>query len=97
MQKSKLLLVTEKLRQSKQVKRNPSRDLVIQAAGVKANTEWLKGIVDLDERGWIQTNEYCKRIFQMYAVGDATLAYSIPARKMPIALKRLLHVEKHVM
>ncbi|WP_019724672.1 NAD(P)/FAD-dependent oxidoreductase, partial [Enterococcus mundtii] len=28
-------------------------DLIIQAAGVKPNTEWLKGIVDLDERGWI--------------------------------------------
>src|SRR5699024_1060889 len=33
-------------------------DLVIQAAGVKANTEWLKGVVDLDERGWIITDEY---------------------------------------
>ncbi|WP_165005459.1 FAD-dependent oxidoreductase [Enterococcus sp. ZJ1668] len=63
-------------------------DLVIQAAGVKANTEWLKGTVDLDDRGWIQTNEYLQtNLPDVYAVGDATLAYSIPARKkMPIAL-----------
>ena len=63
-------------------------DLVIQAAGVKANTEWLKGSVDLDERGWIRTNEYLQtNLPDVYAVGDATLTYSIPARaKMPIAL-----------
>lgn len=63
-------------------------DLVIQAAGVKANTEWLKGVVDLDERGWIITNEYLQtNLPDVYAVGDATLSYSIPARtKMPIAL-----------
>ncbi|STP28488.1 NADH peroxidase [Enterococcus durans] len=63
-------------------------DLVIQAAGVKANTEWLKGVVDLDERGWIITDEYLQtNLSDVYAVGDATLAYSVPARtKMPIAL-----------
>ena len=63
-------------------------DLVIQAAGVKASTEWLKGVVDLDERGWIITDEYLQtNLSDVYAVGDATLAYSVPARtKMPIAL-----------
>ena len=63
-------------------------DLIIQAAGVKANTEWLEGTVDLDQRGWIVTNEYLQtNLPDVYAVGDATLAYSIPARaKMPIAL-----------
>lgn len=63
-------------------------DLVIQAAGVKANTEWLKRVVDLDERGWIITDEYLQtNLPDVYAVGDATLAYSVPARtKMPIAL-----------
>ncbi|MCJ2168931.1 FAD-dependent oxidoreductase [Enterococcus durans] len=63
-------------------------DLVIQAAGVKANTEWLKGVVDLDERGWIITDEYLQtNLPDVYAVGDATLVYSVPARtKMPIAL-----------
>ncbi|AQP53778.1 FAD-dependent oxidoreductase [Vagococcus penaei] len=63
-------------------------DLVIQAAGVKANTEWLQGVVDLDERGWIKTNEYLQtNLPDVYAIGDATLAYSIPAQShMPIAL-----------
>lgn len=65
---------------------------------MKANTEWLKGIVDLDERGWIQTNEYLQtNLPDVYAVGDATLAYSIPARKkMPIALATVARRE-HVM
>ncbi|OQO70465.1 NAD(FAD)-dependent dehydrogenase [Enterococcus villorum] len=78
-------------------------DLVIQAAGVKANTEWLKGVVDLDDRGWIVTNEYLQtNLPDVYAVGDATLAYSIPARtKMPIALatvarREARYVVKHL-
>jgi len=63
-------------------------ELVIQAAGVVANTEWLKGVVDLDEHGWIVTDEYLRtNLPDVYAVGDATLAYSIPAKtKLPIAL-----------
>jgi NADH peroxidase len=78
-------------------------DLVIQAAGVKANTEWLKGVVDLDDRGWIVTNEYLQtNLPDVYAIGDATLAYSIPARtKMPIALatvarREARYVVKHL-
>ena len=78
-------------------------DLVIQAAGVKANTEWLKGVVDLDDRGWIGTDEYLQtNLPDVYAVGDATLAYSIPARsKMPIALatvarREARYVVKHL-
>lgn len=78
-------------------------DLVIQAAGVKANTEWLKGVVDLDDRGWIVTDEYLQtNLPDVYAVGDATLAYSIPARsKMPIALatvtrREARYVVKHL-
>lgn len=63
-------------------------DLVIQAAGVKPNTDWLKDTVALDARGWIETNEYLQtNVPNIFAVGDATLAYSIPAKaKMPIAL-----------
>lgn len=63
-------------------------DLVIQAAGVKANTDYLKGTVDLDDRGWIKTDEYLQtNVPDVYAVGDATLAYSIPANNhVPIAL-----------
>lgn len=78
-------------------------DLVIQAAGVKANTEWLKGVVDLDDRGWIVTNEYLQtNLPDVYAVGDATLVYSIPAcAKMPIALatvarREARYVVKHL-
>lgn len=78
-------------------------DLVIQAAGVKANTEWLKRVVDLDDRGWIVTDEYLQtNLPDVYAVGDATLAYSIPARsKMPIALatvarREARYVVKHL-
>lgn len=78
-------------------------DLVIQAAGVNANTEWLKGVVDLDDRGWIVTDEYLQtNLPDVYAVGDAILAYSIPARsKMPIALatvarREARYVVKHL-
>jgi NADH peroxidase len=78
-------------------------DLVIQAAGVAPNTEWLKGTVDLDERGWIKTNAYLRtNLPDVYAIGDATLAYSIPAgKKMPIALatvarREARYVVKHL-
>ncbi|MGY3766289.1 FAD-dependent oxidoreductase [Vagococcus vulneris] len=78
-------------------------DLVIQAAGVQANTDWLKGTVDLDSRGWIQTNEYLQtNLPDVYAIGDATLAYSIPAQtKVPIALatvarREARYVVKHL-
>lgn len=63
-------------------------DLVIQATGVKANTNWLRGTVDLDERGWIKNDPYLRtNLSNVYALGDATLAYSVAAdKKMPIAL-----------
>lgn len=70
-------------------------DLVIQAAGVKANTDWLRGTIDLDDRGWIKTNEYLQtNIKDVYAIGDATLAYSIPANThVPIALATVVRRE----
>lgn len=63
-------------------------DLIIQAVGVKPNTDWLKGTVELDKRGWIKTDKYLRtNLPDVYAIGDAVLAYSIPAqRNMPIAL-----------
>ncbi|MGL9847823.1 NADH peroxidase [Enterococcus sp. DIV0765f] len=78
----------EKVNVIKTEKEEISVDLVIQAAGVKANTEWLKGTVKLDEHEWILTNEYLQTSLpDVYAIGDATLAYSIPARaKIPLAL-----------
>lgn len=78
-------------------------DLVIQAAGVKPNTEWLKGTVDLDERGWIKTDSYLRtNLPDVYAVGDATLVYSVAAgTKVPIALatvarREARYVVKHL-
>jgi NADH peroxidase len=78
-------------------------DLVIQAAGVVPNTEWLKGVVNLDARGWIETDAYLRtNLPDVYAVGDATLAYSVAAgKKLPIALatvarRKARYVVKHL-
>lgn len=78
-------------------------DVVIQAAGVQPNTDWLKGTVDLDNRGWIKINEYLQtNLPDVYAIGDATLAYSIPAdNHVPIALatvarREARYVVKHL-
>lgn len=63
-------------------------DLVIQAAGVQPNTEWLKGVVDLTDRGFINVDGYLRtNVPDIFAVGDAILPLSIPAGKpSPIAL-----------
>lgn len=63
-------------------------DLVIQAAGIQPATEWLKGTVSLDDRGFINTDPYLRtNLPDVYAIGDATLVYSVPAQqKVPIAL-----------
>lgn len=63
-------------------------DLVIEAVGVTPNTTWLSDVLQLDQRGYIVTNEYLQtNLPNVYAIGDATLTYSIPARKqLPIAL-----------
>lgn len=63
-------------------------DLVLVSAGVSPNTAWLKGVVDLDQRGWIKTDPYLRtNVPDVYAIGDAILPLSIPAGKpMPIAL-----------
>lgn len=69
-------------------KGNYKADLVIEGIGVKPNTEWLKDIVTLDDRGWIKTDEYLRtNLKDIFAIGDAILPYSIPANKpLPIAL-----------
>lgn len=78
-------------------------DLVIQAAGIKPNTNWLQGTINLDSRGFIETDEYLRtNVPDVYAVGDATLVYSTPAQeKMPIALatvarRQARYVVKHL-
>lgn len=62
-------------------------DLVICAAGVKPNTAWLSGTVNLTDRGFIDVNPYLQtNLPDVYAIGDAILPLSIPAGKpMPIA------------
>ena len=43
------------------VKGDVPADLVVVSAGVMPNTDWLKGVVDLDQRGWIKTDPYLDR------------------------------------
>ena len=55
---------------------------MIQAAGIKPATEWLKGTVNLDKRGFINTDPYLRtNLPDVYAIGDATLVYPIPAQQ----------------
>lgn len=63
-------------------------DLVIIAAGIKPNTEWLKGTLDLHPNGLIKTDEFMRTSApDVFAVGDATLIKFNPANTyMNIAL-----------
>lgn len=63
-------------------------DLVICATGVTPNTDWLKGTINLDQRGFIETDPYLRtNLPDVYAIGDAIKPYNIPAnQQMPIAL-----------
>ncbi|CCI84964.1 peroxidase [Lactobacillus pasteurii DSM 23907 = CRBIP 24.76] len=57
-------------------------DLVIITVGIKANTDWLKGVVELNKQGYIETDEYFRtNLEDVYALGDAIWPYSIPAGK----------------
>ncbi|MFT9009747.1 MAG: FAD-dependent oxidoreductase [Bifidobacterium sp.] len=48
-------------------------DLVIETAGIKANTAWLKDVVDIDAHGLIKIDEHqATSAEDIYAVGDAT-------------------------
>lgn len=63
-------------------------DLVIVAAGIKPNTEWLAGTVDLNKRGNIITNPYLQTSQPaIFAIGDAILPLNIAAQSNgPVAL-----------
>lgn len=64
-------------------------DLVIVATGIRPNTSWLSGVVDLDDHGMINVDDHQKTSEDdIYAVGDATLAKFAPTdgTKSPIAL-----------
>ncbi len=79
---------TDKVESVKTDKGDVPADLVVVSAGVSPNTDWLKGTVDLDQKGWIKTDPYLRtNVKDVYAIGDAILPLSIPAGKpMPIAL-----------
>lgn len=49
-------------------------DLVIVSTGVRPNTEWLKGTLELTENGFIKIDDYMQTSEKdIYAVGNATL------------------------
>lgn len=54
-------------------------DLVIQAAGIRPNTNWLKDVVALDEKGLVKIDQHLTTSQpDIYAVGDATLVPFAP-------------------
>ena len=57
-------------------------DLVIESAGIKPNTQWLKGVVDLTPRGLVKVNDYMQTsVSDIYCVGDATTVRFAPTGK----------------
>lgn len=49
-------------------------DLVIVSTGIRPNTQWLKGTLELYDNGFIKTDEYMQTSEKdIYAVGNATL------------------------
>lgn len=64
-------------------------DTVLIAAGVRPNTGWLDGILDLDDRGFVQVDDYLQTSNQdIYAAGDATKVPYAPGndkRSIPLA------------
>ncbi|QBO36688.1 FAD-dependent oxidoreductase [Periweissella cryptocerci] len=64
-------------------------DLVIVAAGVKPNTDWLRGVIKVTDRGNIATDEYLRTSNKdIYALGDAILPLNMAAQMHggPVAL-----------
>lgn len=64
-------------------------DLVVVATGIKPNTQWLDGVLDLDEYQMIVVDEHQQTSApDVYAVGDATLVQFAPTEgtRVPIAL-----------
>ncbi|MFD0898215.1 FAD-dependent oxidoreductase [Loigolactobacillus binensis] len=54
-------------------------DLVVEAAGIKPNTAWLKDTLELDQKGLIKIDEYLRTSQpDIFAVGDATLVRFAP-------------------
>lgn len=68
-------------------------DTVLMAVGVRPNTGWLDGLVDLTEKGFIKTNKYQQTSAKnVYAAGDATFVPFAPGGDdRPIALASNAH------
>lgn len=66
-------------------------DTVVIAVGVKPNTEWLKGRIDINEKGFIVTNEFLETSANdVYAGGDSTyIPYAPTDTKTNIGLATL--------
>ncbi|MDN6606721.1 MAG: FAD-dependent oxidoreductase [Tetragenococcus halophilus] len=59
-------------------------DLVVVTAGIKPNTEWLDGTLDLTAGGLIDIDDYLQTSApDVYAVGDATLVKFAPTDGTP--------------
>lgn len=72
----------ENIQKVKTTSKEISADVVICAIGVTPNTEWLKNTINIDQRGFIEINEYLQTSAKdIYALGDATKVYSIPANQ----------------
>ncbi|QGS51611.1 FAD-dependent oxidoreductase [Spiroplasma tabanidicola] len=57
-------------------------DYVVFSVGVKPQTDLLKGIVDLDNRGAIKTNEFMQSSNpDIYAVGDCAQVYNVSLKQ----------------
>lgn len=63
-------------------------DLVIEAAGIRPNTAWLKDTLDLDKSGRIKVDDYMQTSApDVFAVGDAVMAkFQATGEAVPIAL-----------
>lgn len=58
-------------------------DLVVESAGIKPNTAWLKGVVDLTDKGLVKINDHLETSAKdVYAVGDATAIKFAPTGKL---------------
>lgn len=66
-------------------------DAVVVAVGVKPDTSWLEGILEIDDKGFLVTNEYLETSEKdIYAGGDSTLVPFAPTgEKVNIGLATL--------
>lgn len=63
-------------------------DTVIMAVGVKPNTSWLEGVLELDDHGFVVVNDQLETLAtDVYAGGDATLIpFTATGQKTSVAL-----------